>query len=372
VPDSLLARAISEKETVSALDARGGLETPGGATTDLTDIGKGRRTVVQIQLERMADSVSGQTVRAPAASPRAPWRRRRGRGFWPVASPVAAPRPPSLAPQGRARCLARAGSGGCASCRRLLRCRDPSHDPNPVPSAARPPQVVDPKGYLTDLNSIKVASEAEIGDIKKARTLLKSVIGTNPKHAPGWVAAARLEEVAGCAAPRAVRALRRAVSNALCWRASVPAGVARAPAGGAVRARRPPVSARPRAMGGAAGRRAAPSLPYPDAARRPRGQEPGGGAQAGGQGLRAVPGQRGRVAGERAAADARQRQGHPGARRGRHPVLGQAVDAGAPRCRPEACPCSDRARADVCGTERRGWVQSASVRRSRARPHVLA
>ena len=68
VPDSLLARAISEKETVSSLEARGGLETPGGATTDLTDIGKGRRTVVQIQLERMADSVSGQSVRAAPAS----------------------------------------------------------------------------------------------------------------------------------------------------------------------------------------------------------------------------------------------------------------------------------------------------------------
>ena len=27
--------------------------------------------------------------------------------------------------------------------------------------------------------------------------LLKSVINTNPKHAPGWVAAARLEELAG-------------------------------------------------------------------------------------------------------------------------------------------------------------------------------
>lgn len=68
MPDSLLARAISEKETVSSLEARGGLETPGGATTDLTDIGKGRRTVVQIQLERMADSVSGQTVRAAPAA----------------------------------------------------------------------------------------------------------------------------------------------------------------------------------------------------------------------------------------------------------------------------------------------------------------
>ena len=76
-----------------------------------------------------------------------------------------------------------------------------------------PAQVVDPKGYLTDLNSIKVASEAEIGDIKKARTLLKSVIGTNPKHAPGWVAASRLEEVAGCAARVAAEATRSGFGN---------------------------------------------------------------------------------------------------------------------------------------------------------------
>lgn len=51
------------------------------------------------------------------------------------------------------------------------------------------------QGYLTDLNSMKVSSDAEIGDIKKARLLLKSVINTNPKHAPGWIAAARLEEL---------------------------------------------------------------------------------------------------------------------------------------------------------------------------------
>ena len=44
---------------------------------------------------------------------------------------------------------------------------------------------------------MKVSSDAEISDIKKARLLLKSVINTNPKHAPGWIAAARLEEVAG-------------------------------------------------------------------------------------------------------------------------------------------------------------------------------
>ena len=87
-------------------------------STNLTEIGEGRRKVVSINLDRMADSVSGQTV-------------------------------------------------------------------------------VDPKGYLTDLNSIVLSSDAEIGDIKKARMLLKSVINTNPKHAPGWVAAARLEELAG-------------------------------------------------------------------------------------------------------------------------------------------------------------------------------
>ena len=44
---------------------------------------------------------------------------------------------------------------------------------------------------------LQVSSDAEIGDIKRARTLLKSVISTNPRHAPGWVAAARLEELAG-------------------------------------------------------------------------------------------------------------------------------------------------------------------------------
>ena len=57
--------------------------------------------------------------------------------------------------------------------------------------------MVDPKGYLTGLQSQKISSTAEISDIKKARLLLKSVINTNPKHAPGWIAAARLEELAG-------------------------------------------------------------------------------------------------------------------------------------------------------------------------------
>lgn len=56
---------------------------------------------------------------------------------------------------------------------------------------------IDPKGYLTGLESQVVQSSAEIGDVKKARLLLQSVTQTNPSHAPGWIAAARLEEVAG-------------------------------------------------------------------------------------------------------------------------------------------------------------------------------
>ncbi|KAJ3316028.1 hypothetical protein HDV04_000237 [Boothiomyces sp. JEL0838] len=55
---------------------------------------------------------------------------------------------------------------------------------------------VNSKGYLTDLGSVEIKSDTEISDIKKARTLLQSVIQTNPKHGPGWIAAARLEEVA--------------------------------------------------------------------------------------------------------------------------------------------------------------------------------
>lgn len=58
--------------------------------------------------------------------------------------------------------------------------------------------VVDPKGYLTDMNAtVQVQSTSAIQDIKKARLLLKSVITTNPKHGPGWIAAARLEYETG-------------------------------------------------------------------------------------------------------------------------------------------------------------------------------
>lgn len=57
---------------------------------------------------------------------------------------------------------------------------------------------IDPKGYLTSLTKSEIqAGEIEIGDIKRVRVLLESVTKTNPKHAPGWIAIARLEEIAG-------------------------------------------------------------------------------------------------------------------------------------------------------------------------------
>jgi pre-mRNA-processing factor 6 len=133
-PDSLIAAARSQNETVSHLDdkqqvfsglvtpASSGLSTPSaGLNTPLADfrqISKARDDLLKVKLDQITDSVGGSST-------------------------------------------------------------------------------IDPKGYLTDLNSVILKSEAEIGDIKKARELLKSVITTNPKHAPGWIAAARVEEIDG-------------------------------------------------------------------------------------------------------------------------------------------------------------------------------
>uniref|UniRef100_A0A1I8H9X7 Pre-mRNA-processing factor 6 n=2 Tax=Macrostomum lignano TaxID=282301 RepID=A0A1I8H9X7_9PLAT len=57
--------------------------------------------------------------------------------------------------------------------------------------------VVDPMGYLTDLNSVIPQHGADINDVKKARLLLKSVRESNLKHPPAWIASARLEELTG-------------------------------------------------------------------------------------------------------------------------------------------------------------------------------
>ena len=56
---------------------------------------------------------------------------------------------------------------------------------------------LDREGYMTDLNSLKINSETEINDYKKARALLKAIITSNPKSTSGWIAAARVEELDG-------------------------------------------------------------------------------------------------------------------------------------------------------------------------------
>ena len=55
---------------------------------------------------------------------------------------------------------------------------------------------VDPKGYLTSLtaSSAGLTDASDLEDVKKARLLMKSVVTTNPRHGPGWIALARLEE----------------------------------------------------------------------------------------------------------------------------------------------------------------------------------
>ncbi|KAM7199542.1 PRP1 splicing factor, N-terminal domain containing protein [Naviculisporaceae sp. PSN 640] len=55
---------------------------------------------------------------------------------------------------------------------------------------------IDPKGYLTSLQNTQGA-EQSIGDIEQFRKMLKSAVDSNPKQAASWIAAARLEIVAG-------------------------------------------------------------------------------------------------------------------------------------------------------------------------------
>lgn len=60
--------------------------------------------------------------------------------------------------------------------------------------------VIDPRGYMTSLNSMRSISETELGDINKARVTFRSLISADPTNPQGWIAAARLEEQAGGAA----------------------------------------------------------------------------------------------------------------------------------------------------------------------------
>jgi pre-mRNA-processing factor 6 len=57
---------------------------------------------------------------------------------------------------------------------------------------------IDPKGYLTSLDRKQAAGdEVPVEDINRARVLLESAVKTNIHNGPGYVALARLEEVAG-------------------------------------------------------------------------------------------------------------------------------------------------------------------------------
>ncbi|KAF2134408.1 hypothetical protein P153DRAFT_391748 [Dothidotthia symphoricarpi CBS 119687] len=57
---------------------------------------------------------------------------------------------------------------------------------------------VDPKGYITALDRKQAAGdEVPVEDINRARVLLESAVKTNVHNGPGYVALARLEEVAG-------------------------------------------------------------------------------------------------------------------------------------------------------------------------------
>ncbi|KAG5923680.1 hypothetical protein E4U61_002799 [Claviceps capensis] len=57
---------------------------------------------------------------------------------------------------------------------------------------------IDPQGYITSLNKMQMSeAQAQVGDINRVRELLQSVVKTNPNNALGWIAAARLEELAG-------------------------------------------------------------------------------------------------------------------------------------------------------------------------------
>ena len=69
---------------------------------------------------------------------------------------------------------------------------------NQVSDSVTGQTVIDPRGYLTDLQSmIPSIGSTDIADMKKARLLLRSVRDTNKTHAPAWIASATFEEVTG-------------------------------------------------------------------------------------------------------------------------------------------------------------------------------
>ncbi|TIB73106.1 hypothetical protein E3Q23_03114 [Wallemia mellicola] len=146
VPDSVLAGARDRNDVNTSIDDEKGVATPAssGTVTDFREIGQARDKSLSLRLDQLGGAASSTSNATPSPSSTN------------TASSSAST----------------SGTSGTSTS-------------------------VDPKGYLTGLNSVQLKTDAEIGDIKKARALLESVIKTNPKHAPGWIAAGRVEEVAG-------------------------------------------------------------------------------------------------------------------------------------------------------------------------------
>lgn len=145
VPDSVIVGDRGKGEYESALDPRqqeaGGFETPAesGQMTNLLEIGQARDKILSLKLDQVRFDVSI-----------------------------------------------------------FVSCRSLNNDQiSGTATSSGSATSVDPKGYLTSLNSVVTKSDAEIGDIKRARMLFDSLVKSNPKHGPGWIAAACLEEHAG-------------------------------------------------------------------------------------------------------------------------------------------------------------------------------
>ncbi|CAK7266087.1 U4/U6 x U5 tri-snRNP complex subunit Prp1 [Sporothrix epigloea] len=72
-----------------------------------------------------------------------------------------------------------------------------SHQTNGTSTVLGTSTSVDPRGYITSLNKLESAEKVSVSDVDFARKLLKSAVESNPTSAPGWIAAARVEELAG-------------------------------------------------------------------------------------------------------------------------------------------------------------------------------
>lgn len=164
VPDSLLASAAAREATATAIDASG-LATPmGGATTDLTAIGAGRNTVVQVRRPALAAATARNDVFFKRALPEGAaqqltlWRARPACCCCCCGAPPCCPRPAATPWLVGGRKARRACS--MPLCPALAPPRPPQLKLDKISDSVSGQTVVDPKGYLTDLKSVTLKSGA--------------------------------------------------------------------------------------------------------------------------------------------------------------------------------------------------------------------